>query len=108
VKDKHVARFQDDRGIEFGKQVFFDNRRHSFELLLERVARIQKDEGKTNVIFGVEPIGDYWTSLAYFLMARGYGFVLRNPMHVKKSKELEDNCYTKNDTKDARSIEKLI
>src|SRR5699024_4508106 len=46
AKDKHVARFQDDRGMEFGKRVFFDNRIHGFELLLERVAHIQKDEGK--------------------------------------------------------------
>lgn len=88
AKDKHVARFQDDRGMEFGKRVFFDNRIHGFELLLERVAHIQKDEGKTNVIFGVEPTGHYWTSLAYFLTARGYEFVLVNPMHVKKSKQL--------------------
>ena len=108
AKDKHVARFQDDRGMEFGKRVFFDNRIHGFELLLERVARIQKDEGKTNVIFGVEPTGHYWTSLAYFLTARSYDFVLVNPMHVKKSKELDDNSPTKNDTKDARVIAQLI
>src|SRR5699024_12648660 len=90
--------------MEFGKRVFFDNRIHGFELLLKRVARIQKDEGKTNVIFGVEPTGHYWTSLAYFLTARSYDFVLVNPMHVKKSKELDDNSPTKNDTKDARVI----
>jgi len=108
AKDKHVARFQDDRGIEFGKRMFFDNRIHGFELLLERVTRIQKDEQKTNVIFGVEPTGHYWTSLAYFLTARGYKFVLVNPMHVKKSKELDDNSPTKNDTKDARVIAQLI
>lgn len=108
AKDKHVARFQDDRGMEFGKRMFFDNRIHGFELLLERVTRIQKDQGKTSVIFGVEPTGHYWTSLAYFLTARGYEFVLVNPMHVKKSKELDDNSPTKNDTKDARVIAQLI
>lgn len=108
AKDKHVARFQDDRGMEFGKRMFFDNRIHGFELLLEQVTRIQKDQGKTSVIFGVEPTGHYWTSLAYFLTARGYEFVLVNPMHVKKSKELDDNSPTKNDTKDARVIAQLI
>src|SRR5699024_7648509 len=35
-------------------------------------------------------------------------FVLVNPMHVKKSKELDDNSPTKNDTKDARVIAQLI
>src|SRR5690625_1135097 len=77
-------------------------------LYLERVARIQKDQNKTSVIFGVEPTGHYWTSLAYFLTARGHEFVLVNPMHVKKSKKLDDNSPTKNDTKDARVIAQLI
>lgn len=108
AKDKHVARFQDDRGMEFGKRMFFDNRIHGFELLLERVARIQQEQDKTSVIFGVEPTGHYWSSLAYFLTVRGYEFVLVNPMHVKKSKELDDNSPTKNDTKDARVIAQLI
>jgi transposase len=34
--------------------------------------------------------------------------VLVNPHHVKKSKELDDNSPTKNDTKDARVIGKLV
>src|SRR5690625_7111964 len=46
--------------------------------------------------------------LAYFLAAKEYDFVLVNPMHVKKSKELDDNSPTKNDTKDARVIAQLI
>lgn len=60
------------------------------------------------VIFGFEPIGHYWTSLAYFLTARSYEFVLVNPMHVKKTKELDDNSPTINDTKDARVIAQLM
>ena len=99
---------QDDRGIEFGKRLFFDNNIHGFELLLDWVSRHQKENGKTHVIFGVEPTGHYWLNLAYYLVAREYDFVLVNPMHVKKSKELDDNSPTKNDTKDARVIAQLI
>src|SRR5690606_33560605 len=47
-------------------------------------------------------------SLAYYLKARNYDFVVVNPMHVKKSKELDDNSPTKNDTKDAKVIAQLI
>lgn len=108
AKDKHVARAQDDRGIEFGKRLIFENRMHGFETLIEWVYRHQKKNDKTHVIFGVEPTGHYWLSLAYFLKAKGYDFVLVNPMHVKKSKELDDNSPTKNDTKDARVIAQLI
>ncbi len=108
AKDKHVARAQDDRGIEFGKRLVFENRIHGFQLLLDWMERHQKENGKNHVIFGVEPTGHYWLNLAYFLRAKGFDFVLVNPMHVKKSKELDENSPTKNDTKDARVIAQLI
>ncbi|MED0717223.1 IS110 family transposase, partial [Aeribacillus composti] len=108
AKDKHVARAQDDRGIEFGKRLIFENRIHGFQMLLDWVNRHQQENDKNHVIFGVEPTGPYWLHLAYFLTAKGYDFVLVNPMHVKKSKELDDNSPTKNDTKDARVIAQLI
>ncbi|MDE3840938.1 IS110 family transposase [Bacillus methanolicus] len=108
AKDKHVARAQDDRGIEFGKRLIFENRIHGFQMLLDWVNRHQKENDKNHVIFGVEPTGPYWLNLAYFLTAKGYDFVLVNPMHVKKSKELDDNSPTKNDTKDARVIAQLM
>lgn len=108
AKDKHVARAQDDRGIEFGKRLFFENRIHGFEKLLDWVKKHQQENQKTHVIFGVEPTGHYWLSLAYFLTSKDYDFVLVNPMHVKKSKELDDNSPTKNDTKDARVIAQLV
>ena len=108
AKDKHVARAQDDRGIEFGKRLIFENRIHGFQTLLDWMERHQKQNHKSHVIFGVEPTGHYWLNLAYFLKAKGYEFVLVNPMHVKKSKELDDNSPTKNDTKDAKVIAQLI
>ncbi|MGM8215139.1 IS110 family transposase [Bacillaceae bacterium W0354] len=108
AKDKHVARAQDDRGYEFGKRLIFENRIHGFQKLLDWVIKHQEENHKTHVIFGVEPTGHFWMSLGYYLTAKGYDFVLVNPMHVKKSKELDDNSPTKNDTKDARVIAQLI
>ncbi|WP_121662104.1 IS110 family transposase [Metabacillus litoralis] len=108
AKDKHVARAQDDRGIEFGKRLIFENRMHGFQKLVNWAEALRKENAKDHVILGVEPTGHYWFSLAYFLVAKGYDFVVVNPMHVKKSKELDDNSPTKNDTKDARVIAQLI
>ncbi|GAQ16752.1 transposase [Oceanobacillus picturae] len=108
AKDKHVARAQDDRGYEYGKRLFFDNRIHGFQQLIDWVSKLQKDNEKDSVIFGAEPTGHFWLSLAYYLIARDKDFVLVNPMHVKKSKELDDNSPTKNDTKDARVIAQLV
>ncbi len=108
AKDKHVARAQDDRGYEFGKRLIFDNRIHGFQQLLDWTVKLQKKNEKSRVIFGVEPTGHYWLSLAYYLVAKDYDFVLVNPMHVKKLKEVDDNSPTKNDTKDARVIAQLV
>lgn len=108
AKDKHVARAQDDRGFEFGKRLVFDNRIHGFEQLLDWISRLQRENEKSKLIVGAEPTGHYWLSLAYYLKSKGVNFVLVNPMHVKKSKELDDNSPTKNDTKDARVIAQLV
>lgn len=108
AKDKHVARAQDDRGLDLGKRLVFENRIYGFEALLNWVKQHQEKHKKSHVIFGVEPTGHYWLSLAYYLKARNYDFVVVNPMHVKKSKELDDNSPTKNDTKDAKVIAQLI
>lgn len=108
AKDKHVARAQDDRGLEFGKRIIFENRIHGFQTLLDWAENHKKENEKNHIIFGVEPTGHYWLNLAYFLTAKGYDFVVVNPMHVKKSKELDDNSPTKNDTKDAKVIAQLI
>lgn len=108
AKDKHVARAQDDRGFEFGKRIIFNNRIEGFEQLLSWISRLQKEHGKSELMIGAEPTGHYWLSLAYYLRAKDINFVLVNPMHVKKSKELDDNSPTKNDTKDARVIAQLI
>ncbi|MED4126501.1 IS110 family transposase, partial [Halalkalibacterium halodurans] len=37
AKDKHVARAQDDRGLDFGKRLIFENRIFAFEALIEWV-----------------------------------------------------------------------
>lgn len=108
AKHKHVARAQDDRGYEFGKRLFFDNSISGFEQMIHWIEGLMKAHDKDQVMIGAEPTGHYWMNLAYYLKAKNVPFVLVNPMHVKKSKELDDNSPTKNDTKDARVIAQLI
>lgn len=57
---------------------------------------------------GIEPTGHYWMNLANFLDHYGITLVMVNPMHVKRSKELDDNLPTKNDKKDALVISRLL
>jgi len=108
AKKVHVARAQDHRGIQFGKAFSFENTASGLRHLLSWVSSLMRDHEKEHVLFGMEPTGHYWLPLAYLLRKQGHRIGIVNPMHVKKSKELDDNSPTKNDAKDARVIAQLL
>lgn len=108
AKEKHVARAQDFRGIEYGKTLNFSNSSIGFIEFYNWFTKLCAEHSKNNVIVGMEPTGHYWFCLAKFLRQNGIKIAVVNPMHVKKSKELDDNSPTKNDPKDARVIAQLV
>ena len=108
AKKKHVVRAQDFRGIQFGRSLTIENTRAGFTRLLNWMRSLMVEYDKREVILGIEPTGQYWMPLAEFLCKQGIKIVVVNPLHVKRSKELDDNSPTKNDTKDARVIAQLV
>ncbi|MGV2941861.1 IS110 family transposase [Mesobacillus sp. LC4] len=108
AKFKHVARAQDYRGMEFGSPCFFENTKQGFQLFLDWILHLKKEQEMEKVIVGMEPTGHYWLNLAHVLKENKIKFVSVNPLHVKKSKELDDNSPTKNHVKDARVIAQLV
>lgn len=108
AKEKHVARAQDYRGIQYGKALYFENSFEGFERFECWLKELATQKNKSDWIIGMEPTGHYWLPFAYWLMDNQYKVVVVNPAHVKKSKELDDNSPTKNDVKDARVISRLI
>lgn len=108
AKAKHVARAQDYRGLELGKRLIFENTDTGFSKLLSWIEQIKQDNGKSQVVCGMEPTGHYWLPLAQFLHESGILVVAVNPLHVKKIKELDDNSPSKNDVKDAKVIAQLV
>lgn len=108
AKRTHFACFVDDRGRVLQKSFSVSQSRDGFESFYQRILRAMKDHDKTEVLVGIEPTGHYWLNLAYFLEERGIPLVITNPMHVKRSKELDDNLQTKNDRKDALVIARLL
>lgn len=108
AKERHVARAQDNRGIQFGKALYFENSFEGFQSFMCWIGELSSQNNKNNRIIGMEPTGHYWLPLAYWLMEKHQKVVVVNPAHVKKSKELDDNSPTKNDVKDARVISRLI
>jgi transposase len=108
AKERHVARAQDYRGIQFGKALYFENSLEGFQSFMCWMNDLASQHDKNKQVIGMEPTGHYWLPFAYWLIERQHKVVVVNPAHVKKSKELDDNSPTKNDVKDARVISRLI
>jgi transposase len=108
AKRTHYACFVDDRGRVLQKSFSVSQSGDGFERFYQRALTAMKEYKKTEVIVGIEPTGHYWLNLAYFFEERGIPLVMTNPMHVKRSKELDDNLPTKHDRKDALVIARLV
>jgi transposase len=108
AKRVHYACFVDERGRVVEKAFAVHQSIEGFESLYEKIRLTMKETQKTEVLVGIEPTGHYWMNLAYFLDQYGIPLVMVNPMHVKRSKELDDNLPTKHDKKDALVIARLL
>lgn len=108
AKRVHYACFVDDRGRVLRKSFQVRQTREHFEALHDEILKAMETHQKSKVIVGIEPTGHYWLNLAYYLEERGIPLVMTNPMHVKRSKELDDNLPTKHDKKDALVIARLV
>ncbi|MCP3033601.1 IS110 family transposase [Halobacillus sp. A1] len=109
AKKTHYACPVDDRGREMRKKsVAFTQSREGFESFQRQVEDWLKLYEKKRVLIGFEPTGHYWMNLAFFLLEVDLPFVQVHPMHVKNTQEFDDNLQTKNDSKDARLIAKLM
>lgn len=107
--EKHYARAFDWRGMEYTKKAYvFTNDAEGFAGFLNWISLIMEKSGKETVIPGMEPTGHYWFNLAKFLQDNGIRPILVNPLHVKRSKELDDHLPSKNDRKDPKTIAKLV
>ena len=108
AKHKHFACAIDDRGRVLQKSFPVMQSREGFEAFYERLLTLKEMYEKQDILVGFEPTGHYWMNLAAFLVSYGIPFVMVNPMHVNRSKELDDNLQTKNDQKDALVIARLM
>jgi len=108
AKHKHFACAIDDRGRVLQKSFPLVQSRFGFESFYERLLALKEMHEKREILIGFEPTGHYWMNLAAFLTHYGIPFVMVNPMHVNRSKELDDNLQTKNDQKDALVIARLM
>lgn len=108
AKKKHYACAIDERGRVLQKSFPFSQSREGFDAFYEKILTLRATHEKSEILVGFEPTGHYWMNLAAYLTLHGIPFVMVNPHHVNRSKELDDNLQTKNDQKDALVIARLL
>lgn len=105
----HYARAFDNRGRELTKRVFtFQNNIEGFNSFNVWVEMLKTENNKTAVLIGCEPTGHYWFAFAKYVSEHKKTLVMVNPFSVKKIKELDDNSPKKTDSKDPKTIAKLV
>lgn len=108
AKELHYARAFNFRRIELDKVISFRNDLNGFKNFKGWIEKVMIENGLDKVIIGFEPTGHYWYNLAEYCRNNDLKYVMVNPFHVKRSKELDDNSQTKNDRKDPKTIAKLV
>ena len=107
--EKHYFRAFNWRGIEVTrKPVSFMNSKEGFDSFYKYIVELMQKNNFKEALVGFEPTGHYWFDLGQYLGGKKIKFVLVNPHHVKKSKELDDNSPSKNDPKDPKTIAGLV
>ena len=107
--EKHYFRAFNWRGIELTrKPIPFSNSMAGFESFHSAVLELMEKNHLEEALVGFEPTGHYWFNLGQFLSGKNIKFVMVNPHHVHKTKELDDNSPSKNDRKDPHIIANLV
>ena len=98
--ETHYVRAIDTRGRELSKSVFsFSNTEEGFKSALDWALKLAAENGKHQIVMGLEPTGHYWFCVATWMVNNGVSVVQVNPYAVKQTKEVEDNSQLKDDTK---------
>ena len=107
--EKHYFRAFNWRGIELTrKPVAFSNSMEGFNSFYNTIVELMQKSELEEALVGIEPTGHYWFDLGQFMGEKDIKFVMVNPHHVHKTKELDDNSPSKNDRKDPRVIAGLV
>lgn len=106
---KHYFRAFNWRGIELTKKPTpFSNSMEGFNAFNAEINALMERNNLDVALVGLEPTGHYWFNLGQYMNGKNIKFVMVNPHHVCKTKELDDNSPSKNDCKDPRIIANLV
>jgi transposase len=108
AKDKHHAFFGTAYGKTLWRRLIFTNDFIGYLRLVEQTELLLKQHRLKEVVFGLEPTGNYHKPLAHWLIQHDYPVVLVAGKAVKDNRELLDGRWDKNDTKDSANAADLV
>ena len=108
AKDKHHAFFGTAYGKTLWRRLIFTNDFIGYLRLVEQTELLLKQHRLKEVVFGLEPTGNYHKPLAHWLIQHNYLVVLVAGKAVKDNRELLDGRWDKNDTKDSANAADLV
>ncbi len=108
AKDRHHAFFGTATGKTLLRKLVFENNIEGFEKLLSRVEAIKVQYCLPEVVFGLEPTGNYHKPLGAYLVMYGFRVTLVSGVSVKRNRELLNGRWDKHDTKDSANVADLI
>src|SRR5918992_2732967 len=107
-KDTHNALLRTTGGKILYRRLTFNNTHEGFEILLVQVEAVRVQHGLSEVVFGMEPTGNYHKPLGEFLIKQEQQVVLVSPEAVKQNRPLLDGRWNKHDGKDCANIADLM
>ena len=107
-KDRHHAFFRTVPGRTLLKRLVFENSYEGFERLLSQVEVLRLENGLREVVFGMEPTGNYHKPLGEFLIRRLALVVLVSNVAAKENRKSLDGRWDKHDEKDAANVADLV
>lgn len=107
-KDTHHAFMGTATGISLFRKLVFGNDLIGFRKLIETSDLIKRKHNLCEIVYGLEPTGNYHKPLAGHLVRCERDVVLVTGQAVKNNRQLIDGRWDKNDTKDAANIADLI
>jgi len=107
-KFRNCACFMISNGKVLAGKYYFPNTAKGFEWFLNKVGFYKNRDHCKDIIFGMEPSGQYWKHLYQFLILQGELTVTVSPLAVNRNRETMNVSKDKSDPKDARNIADLI
>ncbi len=108
AKDRHHAFLGTAAGRTLFKRLVFGNNQEGFQELLNQVERLRREHDLREVVFGMEPTGNYHKPLGEYLKLRYGHVVLVSGVAVAENRKSVDGRWDKNDSKDGANIADLV